>query len=189
MMLYVFFLMTLIVRYLPGKIQKTGRITVAVSGCTTGLLLTAALTPTILLYDAMLYWATVQSVCAAVLLCCCVLSFRRRKGFYRLLLLCCVLALAALLIDITATAFGWWQGAYFSKGVFALLFVAALFFVLRVTPVNLHAALRKKKLEAELQESRVAIMRSQIQPHFLYNALDSIRDFSKQCFIGSEDLL
>lgn len=174
MMLYVFFLMILTVRCLPEKMKKSGRITVIAAGCATGLVLVAALTQSIVLYDAVVYWAAAQSICAAVLLCCCVLSFRRSNGLYRLLLLCCVLSLAALLIDITATAFGWWQGAFFCKGVFVLLFAAALFLVLRVTPVNLHAARRKKKLEAELQESRVAIMRSQIQPHFLYNALDSI---------------
>ena len=174
MMFYGFYLMSLIVHCLSEKMQRAGKLTLALSGAATGGLLIIVLARGMLLYDAGVYWAAVQALAAAVLLICCILSFRGSKGYRRLLLVLCVFALAALLGDIAAAAVGPWQGAYLSKAFFALLFAVALVLVLRVTPVNLHAALRKKKLEEELQESRIAIMRSQIQPHFLYNALESI---------------
>lgn len=174
MMFYGFYLMSLIVRCLSEKMQRAGKLAVAISGAVTGVLLIIVLAQGMLLYDAGAYWAAVQALAAAVLLICCILSFRGSKGYQCLRLVLCLFALAALLGDIVAAAIGPWQGAFLSKSVFALLFAVALVLVLRVTPVNLHAALRKKKLEEELQESRIAIMRSQIQPHFLYNALDSI---------------
>jgi LytS/YehU family sensor histidine kinase len=68
------------------------------------------------------------------------------------------------------------------------LFVAAMVVVLRIIPHSINAAEKAKALEmerrqleaekniveAELKESRVAIMLSQIQPHFIYNTLGTI---------------
>ena len=38
------------------------------------------------------------------------------------------------------------------------------------------ASIKNKKLKAELEQSRIAVMLSQIQPHFLYNSLTSVMD-------------
>jgi LytS/YehU family sensor histidine kinase len=53
--------------------------------------------------------------------------------------------------------------------------------LLKVVPQNLNAAIRARELEAEklilkaeLTESRIATMISQIQPHFIYNTLGTI---------------
>jgi LytS/YehU family sensor histidine kinase len=53
--------------------------------------------------------------------------------------------------------------------------------VLRIIPESINAAERTQKLEqqrirleAELKENRIAIMLSQIQPHFIYNTLGTI---------------
>ena len=72
--------------------------------------------------------------------------------------------------------------------VIQVLFVVALFVVLRIIPESINAAERAKELElqrsrleaeknmveAELKERRVSIMLSQIQPHFIYNTLGTI---------------
>ena len=96
--------------------------------------------------------------------------------------------LLAFEVDVAATAMGIWKGGFLSKYVFSVLFVAALFVVLRIIPENINAAEKARELElqrsrleaekniveAELKESRVAIMLSQIQPHFIYNTLGTI---------------
>jgi two-component system, LytTR family, sensor kinase len=46
--------------------------------------------------------------------------------------------------------------------------------------------LRTKKQEQELADSRIAIMLSQIQPHFLYNSLNSIRQLCKNDPIAAQ---
>ena len=98
------------------------------------------------------------------------------------------LLLVAFEADAYATYAGLWKGGFVSKYVFFVLFVAALFIVLRIIPENTNAAEKAKELElqrskleaeknimeAELKESRISIMLSQIQPHFIYNTLGTI---------------
>ena len=67
--------------------------------------------------------------------------------------------------------------------VFAAVFVPALFYSLIFIPQNINAGLREKELQLELQENQMSVMLSQIQPHFLYNALSAICDLC-----GSEPL-
>lgn len=173
-MLYTFFLMCLIVRCLPEKRKRAGEIIVAVSGLVSGVLFILAVTKKLLFYDTRLCWAVTQAVCAVLLICCCIGSFKGSGKRRRLLLIFGIAALAALPADILATMHGWWQGALISLVMFLLLFLAALTFTLYIIPINHNAVLREKELENELQKSRVAIIRSQIQPHFLYNTIDSI---------------
>ena len=45
---------------------------------------------------------------------------------------------------------------------------------LKIVPANIRMAMRAKELERELEESRIAIMLSQIQPHFIHNTLTTI---------------
>ena len=96
--------------------------------------------------------------------------------------------LLAFEADMVATACAWWEGGFLSKYVFFALFVAALFVVLRLIPESIHAAAKAKELEfhrsrleaekniveAQLKDSRISIMLSQIQPHFIYNTLGTI---------------
>ena len=42
--------------------------------------------------------------------------------------------------------------------------------------MNIKSSIHEKELQLELQENKVAVMLSQIQPHFLYNALTAICD-------------
>ena len=87
----------------------------------------------------------------------------------------------AFVIDVCGTWIGWWQGGVVSEVVFVLVFVVSLILILRIVPKNLNAVLRARELEAEkvilnaeLTESRIAILISQIQPHFIYNTLGTI---------------
>ena len=90
--------------------------------------------------------------------------------------------------DAVATATGQWEGGAISQYVFFVLFFATLFVVLRLIPRNINAASKAKELElqrrrleaeknmleAQLKESRISIMLSQIRPHFIYNTLGTI---------------
>jgi sensor histidine kinase YesM len=74
-----------------------------------------------------------------------------------------------------------WNTAVSSHYVFFILFVAAMIMVLRIIPHNINALAKAKQLEseamqlsAELAESRISTMISQIRPHFIYNTLGSI---------------
>ena len=65
--------------------------------------------------------------------------------------------------------------------MFVVLLIIAVVMVLKLIPENINAAAKAKELEmerialdAELTESRMSTMMSQIRPHFIYNTLGSI---------------
>lgn len=61
-----------------------------------------------------------------------------------------------------------------SKSVFLVLFVIHFVRILKVIPMNYKAEREAEQLKAEIAENRISIMLSQIQPHFLYNSLNTI---------------
>jgi LytS/YehU family sensor histidine kinase len=66
-----------------------------------------------------------------------------------------------------------WRSPCF-KIAFTVLFVIHIVAAARGIVTNYRASLRAAKLEKELEDSRIAIMLSQIKPHFLYNVLNTI---------------
>ena len=139
-------------------------------------------------YDTWPFWITAQSAANLILFIClikeCVSADKKECRVYAGM----ALLLIAFEADVIATAMGYWEGGVFSKYVFFVLFAIALFIVLRIVPESIHAAAKAKELEmqkscleaeknmieAELKESRISIMLSQIQPHFIYNTLGTI---------------
>ena len=84
-------------------------------------------------------------------------------------------------VDVVGTFIGVWKGGLISKYVFMVLFAIAVIMVIKLIPENINAAAKAKELEmerialnAELTESRMSTMMSQIRPHFIYNTLGSI---------------
>ena len=133
-------------------------------------------------------WAAVQGVASLILLVCLIREYLSKPNKRRWLCIVAILPLLAFGADLVMTALGIWKGGVVSKYVFIGLFAVAMTFVLRIIPRNINAAEKAKELElqrsrleaekniveAELKERRVAIMLSQIQPHFIYNTLGTI---------------
>ena len=139
-------------------------------------------------YDTMALWAAAQGSCNLILLACLVREMICADRKMRAAYIGMILPLIAFEVDVFATVNGYWQGGVVSKYVFVVLFISVLTFVLYVIPQNIRAIGRAKELElqrsrleveknaveAELKESRIAIMLSQIRPHFIYNTLGTI---------------
>lgn len=105
--------------------------------------------------------------------------FKRQYGWFALLLLCLIL-LGALLLSTGMTTLFSGITARFGLGVFylyslitvsssTLLFVSAKVVLERVNAQKLHGRLEKEKTENELK-----FLKAQINPHFLFNAINSI---------------
>jgi LytS/YehU family sensor histidine kinase len=123
-----------------------------------------------------------------VFLICLKKEYRTSSKKERFLHLGMFLLVIAFEVDVIVTAIGLWEGGVVSKYVFCILFIAALFMVLRLIPESINATAKanelelqrsrleaeKNMVEAQLKESRVSIMLSQIQPHFIYNTLGTI---------------
>jgi LytS/YehU family sensor histidine kinase len=132
-------------------------------------------------YDTWRYWVAVQGVSNIILLICLVkesiCAVKSKKWIY----IGMMLPLIAFGIDAVMTILGYWQGGLISMYVFCGLFIVALVVVLRIIPSNINAAAKAKELEteknalnAQLAQSRISTMMSQIRPHFIYNTLGSI---------------
>ena len=89
--------------------------------------------------------------------------------------------IAIMVVTVAVAAIGAWQGGVIALGAILLIVVVSVVIIRRESKKSVQAVLDAKSMEAEkqaielkLQESRISIMLSQIQPHFLYNTLNSI---------------
>lgn len=180
MIFYMLFLSFALVHFL--KVTKTvGTIAVSVLGFFDGAFFLLPILTDVLFYDTWLYWATAQMLVNIILLGCLVREFLASKGKERLIYIGSILPLISFAIDVIMIAFGLWKGGVASKYVFIGFFIVAIIMVLKVIPNSINAVAKAKELEtekivlnAELTESRVSTMMSQIRPHFIYNTLGSI---------------
>ena len=187
MMFYMLFVSGIITHSLK-RTKRIGYIATFVLGGMDGIYFLLPMVTKMHFYDTWLLWIVTQSVVNIVLFLCLAKEYKESNKRERLLHIGMSLLLVAFEIDVIATAVGFWEGGFVSKYVFFVLFIAALFVVLRLIPENINAAEKARELElhrsrleaeksmveAELKESRISIMLSQIQPHFIYNTLGTI---------------
>ena len=187
MMFYMLFASGIITYFLK-ETKRIGYIVTIASGVSIGIYFVLPVLTDVYFYDTWLPWVITQSVANVVLLGCLIKEYIASSKKERMVHMGMALLVLAFEADAVATAIGLWEGGAISKYVFVVLFIAALFVVLRLIPGNINAATKAKELElqrsrleaeknmveAELKESRISIMLSQIQPHFIYNALGTI---------------
>ncbi len=178
-MLYTVFAMCLIVMCLSDKVKKIGTAAVSFSGLTAGVLLSICLFGGKNLFDISIFWTAALILVGIVLLGCCIYNLFHAEKRQILLLAFCITGITALLMDIGAEALGWWSGGLLSQIVFGVLFVLTLIIVLKIIPSNIRSSIREKELQAELQNNRISIMLSQIQPHFMFNSISAIRELCR----------
>ncbi|MDO4754909.1 MAG: histidine kinase [Parabacteroides sp.] len=187
MILYMFFIVAFINYYLQ-KIKLIGTITTVILGVFDGVALILPMVTDIYFYDIWYVWMFVQSAANVVMFVCMTkeITFSNKRMVCRYVAMS--LTLIAFELDAAATAFGWWQGGLVSKYVFAAMFVVMVFVILKIVPASISATAKARELElqssrleaeknmieAELKESKIAIMLSQIKPHFIYNTLGTI---------------
>ena len=89
--------------------------------------------------------------------------------------------IAFIFIAVLVASVAVWQGGALSVCALLLIVVGSVVIIWRESKKRMQAILEAQRIEAEkqamelkLQESQISIMLSQIQPHFLYNTLNSI---------------
>ena len=187
MMFYMLFVSGLITCFLK-RTKRIGYVMTVALGISLGVYFILPVLTNMYFYDIWFPWTITQSVVNVVLLGCLIKEYLTSSKKERWLLMGMVLLIIAFEADVIATAVGSWEAGAISKCIFFVLFIAALFVVLRLIPKNINAAAKAKELElqrsrleaeknmveAQLKESRISIMLSQIQPHFIYNTLGTI---------------
>ena len=180
MMFYMLFLCVLI-SCLLKTMRKIGNITVILLGIANAVFFILPIVTKVFFYDTWVWWVTVQLAANTVVAVCLVREFFATKTRVKWLYIGVFLPLIAFAVDVFGTRLAGWKGGVISQYVFILLFVVATIMVLKFIPSNINAAAKASELEmekivlnAELAESRISTMMSQIRPHFIYNTLGSI---------------
>ena len=180
MMLYMFFL-TLIIAHILKTTKKIGIVVSIILGISNAVFFLLPIITDILFYDTWIWWIFIQLVANAFLICCLIKEFVISQTNSKWLYIGALLPLLAFAIDVLGTWLGIWKGGITSQYIFTALFVVALIMVLKLIPRSINATAKAKELEmekitlnAQLTETRISTMMSQIRPHFIYNTLGSI---------------
>ena len=180
MMLYMLFLTALISSSFKVT-KKVGFITCIGLGVAISLFFLLSMITKGLFYDTILYWVIIQSVANVALMASLIKELTVAKGKDKFIYIGAFLPLISFGADSIATYLGAWEGGLVSGRVFIILFIVAMIVLLRIIPSSINALAKSKELEneklvlkAQLTESRVSTMMSQIRPHFIYNTLGSI---------------
>ena len=180
MMFYMLFLLMALVYLLKGT-KIIGIITVALLGLINAAFFILPIFTDVLFYDLWRYWAAVQIVANIILLGCLIREFFAETGKGRFIYIFSILPLLSFGLDVVMIDLGIWKSGLSSEYVFAVFFITAMVTVLKIIPNNINALAKAKELEtekvalnAQLAESRISTMMSQIRPHFIYNTLGSI---------------
>ena len=185
MMLYMLFI-SMSIAFLLKETKRIGNLAVSVMAAADAIFFVLPIFDGVLFYDVWLWWAGVQTAVNILMLVCLVKEFIVTKSKERWLYFICILPLIAFETDVVGIWLGAWKGGLVSKYLFIVVFAIALVLVLKLVPRNINAATKAKELEmekivlnAQLADSRISTMMSQIRPHFIYNTLGSIEQLCK----------
>jgi hypothetical protein len=186
MMFYMLFL-SMSISYFLKSTKKIGESAVLLLALANAAFIILSIVTDVHFYDMWVFWGAAQMLVNIVLLFCLIKEFvTNTEEGKRWLYIVASLPLFAFACDIVGTQRGTWQGGVISQYVFVALFAVAMVMVLKLIPHSINAATKAKELEmekivlnAELAESRISTMMSQIRPHFIYNTLGSIEQLCK----------
>ena len=185
MMFYMLFLSVLITCLLK-TMKKVSNIAVILLGAANAVFFVLPILTDVRFYDTWVFWAVIQLAVNCVIAICLVREICASKTKERWLYIGAFLPLSAFFADVLGTWIAIWKGGVISQYVFIVLLAVAVIVVLKLVPSNINAVAKAKELEmekialnAQLSDSRIATMMSQIRPHFIYNTLGSIEQLCK----------
>ena len=180
-MAYILFALILMKKLFSEKMKNVAFVITIAYGVFISVIIAVAIFSKIYFYDLIGVWTIGAAVVSVIYIILALLSVKKATSKVKLILLFATLGLIVFLADIAATYLALWQTAFASKIIFLIGFVIAVVEFLFIVPKNLKAAEMAKqlekekiKLDAELAQSRISTLMSQIHPHFIYNTLGSI---------------
>ena len=165
---------------LNGKWKRIAMYVMALAAVVDIGLILISFSGAVLMYDTLRLWVILQWISCPILIVCCFaeLFSGRKKNTINLVvfevIFCCIL------LDCMGIANSVYSSNSLTKTAVILLFVLKLVQFTRGMIVNFRASSQALRLEKELEESRIALMLSQIQPHFIFNILGTIRGLCRE---------
>ena len=180
MMLAVYCMGLCVCGTLTGKPRKTAKTAMLLSALLDGILIVLSFTGVTVIYDTGIYWVASQVVLCPLLIVCAAVEWHHREKKSRMILLSLMFLLSAVLLDIGGVGRSIYSHGTCAKTVFTLLFVLYAAGAAKHIVTDYQASIRAKQLEKELEDSRIATMLIQIQPHFIYNTLGTVEQLCKE---------
>lgn len=171
-----FFLSLFATNCLTGRKKKIGAIGQAVLGVITFAVMILSAFDVVRIFDVRFYWYLTYAI-EVVLLC--VLGIRevsRASKGIRIVLISVLISMLCVLVEFITGALAICGSLYLSKIVFGAMLIIVISFGINAIISNYKISMRTKEMETELKDKSIAVMISQIQPHFLYNSLNSIAE-------------
>lgn len=180
-LMYSVYLLGIMLRdLLNGKQKRIATWVAAISVVVDTILILLSFTGIVLMFDTLRFWVMLQWVSCPVLIACCIAEFLSGKKTSTIEIAVLLIAFICILLDCMGIMGSIYSRTLMTKAAVLLLFALKLFQFSRSIIVNFRASSQTHKLEKELEESRIAIMLSQIQPHFIFNVLGTIRGLCRE---------
>lgn len=162
------------VELLHEKRRKTAQLAVYALMLADVVIMAVSLAGVTGIYETGMYWAVIQGLVSLLLIVLCVGEIKESKKHERIMPFSAGVLFMVLIAELLNARLSWWQNGIGIKAVFGVLFIFLLLWAVKQVAVNYRASIRAKELEKELKENRISLAMSQIQPHFIYNSLNSI---------------
>ena len=195
MMFYMLFL-SVIITSLLKRTKRVGNVAVFVLSLINAVFFILPIVSSVLFYDTWGLWIIAQSAVNVILVACLLKDVSLASKKERWLYIGSLLPLIAFFVDAVGIWVGIWNSGVASQYIFVVLLIVSAVMVLQLIPKNINAATKARELEiekitlnAQLTETRVSTMMSQIRPHFIYNTLGSIEQLCKLDPIMAGDLV
>ena len=180
-MMYSIYLLGIMAKdYLHGRRQKIASIALFLSTVSNCAIVLAAFSGLTVIYDTLPYWVYSQLLLCPVLILCFILELVKKNTETPVILVLFVLMFSCVILDILMIPDNLYSSRNLTKMTFVAFFLYIFFKSTRTILKEHNASIRAQKLEKELEESRISLMLSQIQPHFIFNVLGTIRGLCRE---------
>lgn len=160
--------------------QTTASIAMTVSSVINCAIVLAAFSGLTVMYDTLPYWVYTQLLLCPILIVCCAVELIKKNTDTPVILALFILLFLCVILDILGIHSSPYSTRNLTKMTFVVFFLYILFLSTRNILKEHNASIRAQRLEKELEESRISIMLSQIQPHFIFNVLGTIRGLCRE---------
>lgn len=176
----VYLVKTMVRDRLEGRRKTVANCVVILSVAVDIALILAAFAGLVLMFDTLRFWTMLQWICCTVLIACCVAELFSSNKKIRIEVIMFLVMLVCVLLDSLGVMSNIYSRGVMTKAAVLLFFLLKLIHFAARIVINSKASSRASKLEKELEESRIALMISQIQPHFIFNVLGTIRGLCRE---------
>ena len=178
---YYLFLMKIFTDHLLDEKKIFGIIATSLSALSIPVTILVASLTELYFYDMWLLFAVFIGVSFILMLIGIGFDIKKYNLSKKIILVIFFMSFVSYVLDALFCGIGGFEETGFSQISFIFIFLIAIVTILTLVPKNINNAIKTKQLETEkialnnkLQESRILLMISQIQPHFLYNILNTI---------------